>query len=304
MYIFTGLLTLLQVYYTALLGTARFMHNSETVEQDSLQARMSRRVKEYNGKKCHPYKAHVVSLKSSELLKYINFVCPIGEKLDKLGLYNEILVRVAKSLYQRFDPSAIYCFNNEFHLVFFYNDAGNFLFDGDIVKTLTSIVSHVTSIFIKELLGESLNIDVHFTGTFVEFDKDYEALNYLVWRQLDCHRNNTTLMYKCVKNSSIDQEVTKNVTLEEMTTVIEEKFGKLPEYVHNGNIVKKALVYKSMRIPDRYYIFRRVGEDVQMTQEEEYEDGLVNRKEIRVVHEKLTDNFKASFQKYVVNKLM
>uniref|UniRef100_A0A6C0H6P9 tRNAHis guanylyltransferase catalytic domain-containing protein n=1 Tax=viral metagenome TaxID=1070528 RepID=A0A6C0H6P9_9ZZZZ len=304
MYICTGVLTLLQVYYTALLGTLRFTDDSETAKPDSLQTRMSRRVKEYNGNKCHPYKPHVVSLKSSDLLKYINFVCPIGEKIDKLKVYNEILVRVAKSLYQRFDPSVIYCFNNEFHLVFFYNDAGSFLFDGNIMKTVTSVVSHATSSFIKEFLVESLNIDVHFTGTFVEFDKDYEALNYLIWRQLDCNRNNMTLMYKCVKYYSIDQEVINNVNVKEMETVIEEQFGKLPDFIHCGNVVKKALVYKSMRIPDRYYILRRVGEDVQMTQEEEYEDGLVDRKEFQVVHEKLNNNFKESFQKYVVNKLM
>ena len=304
MYIFTGLLTLFQVYYAAFLGTGYFNNTEQHSLEDSLQTRMSKRVKRYNGNKCHPYKAHIVSLKSKELLKYINFICPISEKVEKLQMYNDILLCVAKSLYQRFDPSVIYCFNNEIHLVFFYNDAGSFLFDGDIMKTVTNIVSHVTSSFIKELLVNSLNIDVHFTGTFVEFDKDYEALNYIIWRQLDCTRNNTTLMYKCVNQSNIDQESTNNVTLDEMKTVIEKMFGKVPDFIHNGNVVKKALVYKTMKIPDKYYIFRRIGEDLQMTQEEEYDEGLVNRKEFRVEHEQLSDNFKACFQKYIVNKLM
>lgn len=302
MYIFTGLLTLLEVYFAGFWGTTYIHSTKQQLDEDSLQTRMSKLIKRYNGKKCHPYKAHIVSLKSKELLKYINFVCPIDEKVERLRVYNEILLCAAKSLYQRFDPEVIYCFNNEIHLVFFYNDAGSFVYDGDIMKTITSIVSHVTSSFVKELLAKSLKIDVHFTGTFIEFDQDYEALNYIIWRQLDCTRNNVTLMYKCVSN--LDVESIHNVTIDEMKPVIEDKFGEIPEFIHNGNVLKKALVYKNMKIPDKYSIFRRIGDD--LTQEEDFmtQEGLVNRKEFRVEHERLSENFKESFQKYVINKLL
>jgi tRNA(His) 5'-end guanylyltransferase len=280
---------------------------SQEPTQCSLQDRMTKNIRQLSGKKCHPYKAHIVSVKSNELLKCINHVTSVKEKVELLQVYNQLLIDVCIQLYRYFDPSMIYYFNHEIHLVFFYNEEGNFIYNGDVMKTVTNIVSHVTSEFIKATAEKGILMNVRFSGTFAEFDRDYETLNYIVWRQWDCLRNNTTLLYKCLlhdreADSHIPSHCQK-VSLDEMTAQLVD-VGNLPNFITKGNIIKKSIVYKMSKVPDKYYIFRKIGEHIEMTQEQDKEDVLAARREWRVEHVNLSENFKESLQKYIINKFL
>ena len=138
-----------------------------------IQQRMTNYIKRINGYKCHPFKPHIVTLKCNQLLQHLNSLSDWLEKYNALASFNNTLTNVSKQLYERYDPNMIYCFNNEIHLVFFYNEYGDFIYNGDIMKTTTSMASTASVMFSNEL---SLPEGVVFNGTFVEFDKEWVHL--------------------------------------------------------------------------------------------------------------------------------
>jgi hypothetical protein len=216
-------------------------NNFNKKDENSLEKRMKKIIEKDNGKIRHYYKPYIVSLKSKTLLTYINNVKNdkendkendfLKDKIDLLQNINEILINVSKNLYNKFDPTMIYTFHNEINLVFFYNENGESIYDGNINKTLTSIVSYASILISKELNKKNISIDFVFDGHFVEFDIDYEILNFLVWRQFQCKRNTITLLYKCLKNKND----INNLTLDDMKyslPIVSQEF-------FTGNIIKK-----------------------------------------------------------------
>lgn len=259
-----------------------------------LQDRMTQNIKRTNDKKCHAYKPHIVSLKSQHLLTYINKITSISDKLELLKKYNSILIEVSKKLYNVYDPHMIYCFNNEIHLVFYYNEHGNYIYNGDIMKTVSTIVSYTTMLFCKQFTENNIDCSPFFSGIFVEFNKDYETLNYLIWRQYDCKRNNTTLLYKCLHYDTEKSDV-HNVKVENMLLELDDLH---PQLIY-GNIVKKQIYYTSINITE-FYDKIEENNTVATLKEEE----LVTRKDFSIQHLKLDEGFKNNMNKFIKNKLL
>jgi hypothetical protein len=276
------------------IGSYDSLSNSD---DNSLKERMTRYIKETNGKKCDCFKPHIISLKSRNVLTHYNRLTKLDDKLASIKQHNTMLERVCRLLYLKFDPRMVYAFDNEIHLVFYPNELGDYLYDGDITKTITNIVSYASICLTKEMNNE---IDCVFEGNFVEFGKDYEVLNYIIWRQLDCKRNTISLLYKCVNYESIlDNTVThENVGLVELEKDVR---ANVPDDVLEtflyGHIFKKQIVYIETEPKS---VCWREGE--QLCDKESSE--LVTRKQMSVSHTPLWINFKSNLNKYVINKFL
>jgi len=209
----------------------------------SLHVRMENIVDNYNNCYFEEYKPYVISIKSKEILEYINSVQnSFEDKIQQFNNYNKILVSVSKECYQRFNPNVIYSFNDEIHLVFFNTIDFPYLYNGNINKTITTIVSVITRQFTKEFL--SANIDFNFTcsGKYAIFKHEYEVLNYLIWRQNDCKRNNTFTLYKY-----FDSDL-NGKSLQYMSKALSYYLSKLElsfdlRKIVYGNVIKKEIIY-------------------------------------------------------------
>jgi len=187
----------MQIYISNFLSNFLSNKFSSIVESDEIKIRMSKYINK-NNKKCHPFKPFVVSLKSRQILSYFNYLTSIDDKLKFIDKFNEIMITVSKKLYTQYDPHMIYTFHDEIHLVFFYNENGNYLYSGDINKIITTLVSYTSIEMTKILTKRSIDLEFVYKGQFIQFDNDYEILNYIIWRQFDCKRNIITLLYKCI----------------------------------------------------------------------------------------------------------
>lgn len=257
--------------------------------ENSLEKRMKKIIEKDNGKIRHYYKPYIVSLKSKTLLTYINNVKNdkkdnlnnnLNDKIDLLQNINEILINVSKNLYNKFDPTMIYTFHNEINLVFFYNENGESIYDGNINKTLTSIISYASILISKEFDKKNIFIDFIFDGHFVEFDKDYEILNFLIWRQFQCKRNTITLLYKCLKNKND----INNLTLDDMKyslPIVSQEF-------FTGNILKK----------------RKCNTLIQNPLNNEIKTVEKVRKNICIEYLYFHKNFLNTFEKYIKTKIL
>lgn len=216
-------------------------------EPRSTPASLSERMKAYTNQQhnvyCHPFRPHIVSLKSTMLTRIINKVMSFDEKKAFYEKYNGALQKVATLLYNRFDPHLMYTFNNEIHLVFYPNDEGVYLYDGRVSRIITTIAS-CASVEMTKVIAELGDFSVDscvFEANFVEFSRDWEALNYLLWRQYDCKRNSMTLLYKCLNKDLVEdgQDPTCFVKLDEILWELLDM--DVPESIICGTIMKKKL---------------------------------------------------------------
>jgi len=266
------------------------VHNNNT----NLDTRMRNLIKKYNDTKCHGFKPFIITLKSKNLMTYINRLNDYNNKIKELENLQDLLFKVSKKLYIKYDPNLIYTFQNEINMVFYYNKKGDYIYDGNINKMLTSMSSYISTELTKLFLLENIKVDLYFSAQFIEFDIDYEILNYLVWRQMDCRRNTITLLYKCMfKDDFLDGTKTvENMSIDKMT----ESFNITPngffkESIYNlltGNIVKKFLFYKIVK-----------NKDVDI----EKNHNMVSRKSIGLDHIEFSNNFKENLHKYIINKV-
>jgi hypothetical protein len=280
-------------------------------KRNFLEKRMKEIIKKDNGKTCHPYKPHIVSLKSRTLLNLINKVknetstkykSVIEDKIDLIEMINKILIEVSKKLYLRCDPTVIYTFHNEINIVFFYKENGECIYDGNMNKILTSIVSYASIVFSKELeknnLSQYIN-DFIFDGHLIEFDKDYETLNFLIWRQFVCKRNTISLLYKCLhdkKDNDIEGTFTDAVDRRQGTNnmSIDDMKYRLPiisSELFMGNIIKKRN-------------FTSLVENPFKNEENEHEKIKKNRKYIGIEHFYFHVDFKNNFEQYIKKKIL
>jgi tRNA(His) 5'-end guanylyltransferase len=259
-------------------------------DQSTLDNRMRNYIKN-NNKQCHGFKPFIITIKSRQLSEYINIITDFDEKVKMLNNIQDILFETSKVIYTRFDPHLIYTFQNEINIVFFYNDNGTFIYNGDINKIVTNIVS-VVSIEVYKRLSQP-NFDLNFYGHFVEFDIDYEVLNYLVWRQMDCKRNTITLLYRCYNEYDINKYDINGIKVIDMISFLNNKTGKdiYQEYMHllTGNIIKKCLFYKIKNERDE-------KDDVK-------DKNVIIRRSIGIENIYFSDNFKNVLRKYIINKI-
>jgi tRNA(His) 5'-end guanylyltransferase len=229
-----------------------------------------------NKQACDPFKPHVIALKSVEFLKLINEESSFQDKLEAMRVYQQIFSKVSRAIIQRFDPTMVYTFNNEINVVFYVNEYGDVLFGGQILKLVTNIASFASNVLQKELSEMKMSPQCIFEGSFYEFEKDIEVANFLVWRQLDCYRNNASLMYKCANGL-------KDVTGLKHKDVVEtlQKGGfEIDEFITHGTILKKQL----------YYVHK--------------DDSLVARKNVIETYDLFSDNFDEMYHKYILNKVL
>lgn len=205
---------------------------------ESLHTRMRALVCKQNNDRWHYFKPHIVTLKSKQILKYINSVISIEDKLKVLDFFNQIAINVSNKLEKRFNPTVIYTFHDEIHLVFFYNDNGDSLYNGNKNRILTTITSFASVEMTKELLKNHVDISFEYNGKLIEFHKDYETLNYLIYRQVDCKRNTILLLYKCYKNIA-SSDIKSNKMFADLCTVYDKEF--LTKYLQ-GIIMKNGKV--------------------------------------------------------------
>lgn len=270
---------------------------SNKISYISINSELKLRMTKYidqNNKKCHPFKPFVVSLKSRQILSYFNYLTKIDDKLKFIDKFNEIMIEVSKKLYTQYDPHMIYTFQDEIHLLFFYNENGNYMYGGDINKIITAIVSYTSIEMTKILTKRSINLDLVYKAQFVEFDKDYEILNYIVWRQLDCKRNIITLLYKCINfENFLDNKDKHNyLKLDVMEKVVSDVLKEKLEVYCTGNILKKSLIYTNTKNPK--IVFNKENED----------NNLIVRKKINIENFYFSENFKEYLNKYIKNKIM
>lgn len=255
-----------------------------------LDIRMRKNIKQYNSATYHGFKPFVVSLKSKQLLNYISHLTCLNDKIKQLEVIQDVLFDVGKKIYQKYDPHLVYTFENEVNVVFYYNDNGIYLFNGNVMKTVTSLASFISVEVSKSLYKRNIDIDLHFTGQFVEFDVDYEVLNYLVWRQMDCRRNTVTLLYKCLNMPSIldGQCSIKCIKVNEMITSLNASIDNIEQslcHLLTGNVIKKHVFYSKKK------------------QDDKQDDNVVLRRSVGVEYIKFSDDFKGNYEKYIVNKL-
>jgi len=279
-----------------------------------LDKRMRKNIKQYNSTTYHGFKPFVISLKSKQLLNYISHLVCLDDKIKQLELIQDVLFDVGKKIYQKYDPHLVYTFQNEVNVVFYYNDRGIYLFNGNVMKTVTSLASFVSVEVSKSLYKRGIDIDLHFTGQFVEFDVDYEVLNYLVWRQMDCRRNTITLLYKCLHMKYIlgGQCSIDRIKVNEMITSLNVSLDKnnIEDSLYHlltGNVIKKHVFYS------KKHNFNKQDDDKHDKQDDDKHDKqdddkhdnkcIVLRRSVGVEHIKFSDDFKGNYAKYILNKL-
>jgi hypothetical protein len=142
-----------------------------------------------------------------------------------------------------------------------------------------------------------------FECTFVEFDKDYEVLNYIIWRQLDCIRNTTTLLFKCLKNDEIldGKDPVSHVCLVDMTNALRESNGEELCFVY-GTLMKKQL-YRVETQDDTHVYTQQTDSDFELTTKKHIGYTVLRTKSL-IQNIDLKTDFNANVHKYVYNKFL
>jgi hypothetical protein len=231
-----------------------------------LKKRMQDLIDKYNSDTFDDFRYHIITVKSKEINQYIN--SDFSNNSDRM---HDIFIKVSKESYTKFAPVMMYTFNNEINFVF---DNENDQYKRNINKTLTAIVSYITNRVTKELFNRGINMEFMFTGKFIEFEKDYETFNYLVWRQCECYRNNILALAKEAK-----LEIHKMKTKELFASLGKEESEYTP-YILNGSIIKKEIIYL------------------------EKDDNTILRTFLNVDHIIFSDSFSSNIRKYLYNRML
>lgn len=300
-------------YFYNLLVTYNLNEDNLDENNVSIQTRMKKLDSKFNSNSCHPYKPHIFSLKSKKILSYINTLTSYEEKMKMYKSYNNVVKSVCAKLYDRFNPTLIYTFNNEIHLVFYYNDYGNYQYEGNIHKTLSIITSYVSIIMNEELKHENIFIDFTFECTFQEFDIDYETLNYLIWRQFDCKRNIISLLYKCHNfTQSQSQSQLHNLSGSKLQDLEDELYVNYPQFQEDlnnliyGTIIKKEIIEnfnnksQNSKVNINKHFCFSTEEGFEVTKESNVSD----RKKLNYKNFWLYEDFSNVMEIYITNKFL
>jgi tRNA(His) 5'-end guanylyltransferase len=258
-------------------------------------------------RECDYKKPYVISLKSKNILKYINHLTNIDEKLEVMTKLNDILQNVCNKIYNQFDVHLMYSFNNEINLIFKHKQMYDLPYNGNIARILSNITSYVTKYYMEEMNKYELSMQPIFEARYIEFDQEYEVLNYIIWRQLDCKRNNLSLLYKCLSIDTINnieynkkQDVKKiyNAKVDEILESLIKYNNNFMELYNNliyGNIIKKQIIYKETSNMD----------DVNDLGFHEYIDELSVRKIVDInSYDLITREHDELLNVYIINKYL
>jgi hypothetical protein len=244
-----------------------------------LKKRMYDLIDKYNSDTFDDFRYHIITVKSKEIIQYINL--DFSNNSDRM---NDIFVKVCKESYNKFSPVMIYTFNNEINFVF---DLENDYYKRNINKRLTSIVSYITNRITKELFNHGINMEFMFTGKFIEFEKDYETFNYLVWRQCECYRNNILAL---AKERGLE---THKIKTKDLFVNLGKKESDYAPYILNGSIIKKEIIYVEKNT------------DVEKVEGQTRNNvDVVLRTFLNVDYIVFSDSFSSNIRKYLYNKML
>lgn len=168
------------------------------------------KLEHYNSESFDPYSYYVISLRSKALLKFLldkknNLGDPltINQKIKEFEQHNEILKRVSLKLHEKFNPSTVYSFNDQFHLIF-NKDCSVNKRSGDlnVNKNLTTITSFLSVCLTKELLNQGIDLDFTYSAKWMRFNNHVEAFSYLKFRQDECRDLNMEYFISYKSNDS------------------------------------------------------------------------------------------------------
>jgi hypothetical protein len=151
---------------------------------------------------------------------------------------------------------------------------------------------------VQEMAKRNMYVDddLVYTAQYIEFDKDHETLNYLIWRQFDCKRNSITLLYKCLNNVSNVDSIKLSVMVNDLKR--HRVFEEL-NYLLTGHIFKKQLVYT--QIPENEIEETIIVDDINFTHD--IKAGVSARKEVVAEYFYFADNFRENLYRYIKNKI-
>lgn len=267
--------------------TRQFNSIKDMFDKERLDERMKNIVNNKNDKCYYGYKPVIISLNSKELLNNINHLTSFTNKVSWLEHVNIMLFQTSKNIYERYNPDLIYTFGNEINVVFYNNENG--IYNNNINKTITSLSSYASVEMSNRFKKNKMDIDVYFTAKFIEFDQEYEVLNYLIWRQIDCKRNTITLLYKCLNVESILEHrlsvegMKIDQMVEELNRVTDTDIENVLYHLLTGNIIKK---YLTEHIYDR-------------TTKQKFCRTCIKSDNFR-----FSDDFKGNYEKYILTKVL
>jgi hypothetical protein len=193
-------------------------------QNETLKDRMRFKVEHYNSGQFDKNQLYVISVKSKKLLEFLNEKTETYfSKLREFEEHNKILQRVCELAYKRFNPKMIYTFNDEFHFVFDERDTKHPLYNCNINKKLTTITSFLTHHLTKELTDQGIDLELVMSAKWVSFNFEFEALNYLIFRQNHCTNNNIRLLYEYFDsgyfNLSLEEIINRFMNVAESSSI-------------------------------------------------------------------------------------
>lgn len=276
---------------------------------NSLHNRMKRLSLKWNGFHVHPFKPTIITLNSHDLLKFINILTSYDEKLKFFEQWNTVYKKVCESLYNKFNPTMIYYFNDEINIVFYHNDHGELWANGNLHKMIANISSYTSRCLSQELIKIGVNLDFCFNCRVVQFDDSYETLNWLIWRQSDCYRNILTLLYKCYHleyairtnsnylNQILNSKLKGTTTTELETFLYENKTDSLNEF---KKLLFGAILKKQIRV-----ISTQIENAETENTETEKSSTMYTRKEIVMFNNtKFADDFVNNFETFLQQRYL
>lgn len=249
-----------------ILGTLKVLYSKLPKSIVPLPQRMAFYVDKYNSFKAHAYKGHVVVLKSKRILDIFH---THKRSLETLDLIHSSVINICHSLMEKYNPRLIYTFNDEIHLVFMYDDDNSrYIFDGNVHKLLTNVSGTMAHLITKSNL---IPTNPEVTAKFVQFNNDYELLNFIAWKQSHCFSK-----------------------AEEMSPEL--NVDKVPSWYKFGTFLKKKMFIK---------FDSNVERSVDYDYTSVYPEDVILRKQVVTFHKHLFSeftNFDECFQLLIVNK--
>lgn len=210
-----------KTWYTFCINIYCIKDNYKQLQNNS---HMSSALEYYNSESFNNKQMYIISVRSKSFAKFLNEKSPsFGQKLKEFEEHNNILNKISKQLFNKFNPTMIYTFNDEFLLIF-----NRSLVNTNINKQLTSITSYITRLLTLELINQDINLDFTMSAKWISFSNDKNIFKYIVSRQNRCTLLNLNLLYNYFEKSD-----------RLPTYILLNKFTKIPE----SSLINDFIIY-------------------------------------------------------------
>lgn len=182
-------------------------------------SQFKRLYEKYNGTTMHPYKINVMTFKTKSQLKK----CTSCEELSKMQ--NRFLNQTSLSeLYNTWNPTFILVTLNEIHVIKYYEEDDHYtlLYNGNIHKVLTTLTSII-----------SIGSGMQWSGSFIEFDRDEDVLDFIQWKQHELYRNVLNFIW----NREVEVGFTTSMSVIEK--YVEDHHIDIPSTLKHGLFIKQ-----------------------------------------------------------------